>query len=131
MAMKKIVKTFGSIAIVVALAGCATPGHIVVKTMSMQDAYNHAQGGGSNIVKQLAKSASFQQPLYTPPPGIGIVEAPKVAMAYVYPWVDANDTLHMGTWVGIPITGFRWKTSGGVQSIPNVNQSESSISGDK
>ncbi|PKY09755.1 hypothetical protein B1757_13220 [Acidithiobacillus marinus] len=131
MAIKNMWKLMGFVAAASLLAGCATPGHVVVKTMSMQRAYHEAQGGGSNVVKQLAKSAAFQHPLYTPPPGIGIVEAPKIAMAYVYPWVDANDTLHMGTWVGIPISGFQWKTSGGIQAIPNVNQSQTSISGEK
>jgi len=114
------------------MAGCAHPGHITVKTMSMQKAYKEAQGGGANVVKELAASASHQQSLYTPPPGLGIVEAPKVAMAYVYPWVDANDTLHLGTWVGIPITGFRWRTSvGDVQDIGRVNQAQPSLTGER
>jgi len=116
------------------LSGCAQPGYIDVKTVSMKKAYERANDGGSHSVKlkELANTGVIQQPLYAPQPGVPILEAPRVAMAYVYPWVDRNDALHLGGWVGIPLSGFRWKTQvGDFRSIPNTPQAEPSITGGK
>ncbi|MBU2734567.1 TraV family lipoprotein [Acidithiobacillus caldus ATCC 51756] len=114
------------------LSGCAQPGYIDVKTVPMKQAYERANDSGSTSarIKSLAATGAIVQPLDAPVPSIPIVEAPRVVMAYVYPWVDRNDQLHLGEWVGIPVTGFRWKTTtGDYRSIPNVGQAEPSIIG--
>lgn len=129
---RSIVSFGGLLTLALLLSGCAQPGYIDVKTMPMKQAYDRANDSGASSaqIKNLAATGAIEQPLDAPVPSVPIVEAPRVVMAYVYPWVDRNDQLHLGEWVGIPVTGFRWKTqTGDYRAIPNVPQAEPSIVG--
>lgn len=39
---------------------------------------------------------------------VPLVAAPDVRLAFIYPWVDAEGTLHLPNWVAIPVRDFRW-----------------------
>lgn len=110
---KERLHILGLLSVMVALSGCATPAtEVKVKTMSMDAAYQKAQGVSE--LGMLAKSyGAVEKPVYRPAPSIGIVSAPDIRMVYVMPWVDNENNKHFGEWIAIPVHGYRWVMSDG------------------